>query len=77
MQGTMAKAQKIRASKQTYVSPGQGLLPGFESPFDRHLNAGNRWVKLAAKIPWDNMVSVYQSQLRNQKTGAEGINPRW
>jgi hypothetical protein len=72
----MAKAQKVRASKQAYVSPGQASLPGFESPFDRHLSPDNRWVRLAAKIPWDNMVSVYQSQLRNQKTGAEGINPR-
>lgn len=72
----MARAEKTRAARQAYVSQLQPPLPGFENPFDRHLNPNNRWIQLAAKIPWDSLVGVYQSQLRNDKTGAEGINPR-
>lgn len=72
----MAKASKNRASKQAYVSPGQGVLIGFESPFSQHLDPHNRWVKLAHRIPWDALVNTYQRQLNNQATGADGINPR-
>ena len=72
----MAKALKNRASKQVYTSPAQGTLAGFESPFSKHLNAGNRWVVLSRKIPWDSLVNVYQKQLNNSLTGADGINPR-
>ena len=76
MHRNMAKALKNRASKQGYVSPAQQILPGFESPFSRHLNPLNRWVLLAEKIPWDELVNVYSKQLRNSQTGADGINPR-
>jgi hypothetical protein len=72
----MAKAAKTRASKQSYISPNQLTLVGFESPFSNHLNPTNRWVTLSRKIPWDVLVNVYQKQLNNSHTGAEGINPR-
>lgn len=72
----MAKANKNRASKQQYLSQNQLTLDGFETPFDRSLNPYNRWVILAHKIPWDLLVSTYQSQMGNSKTGADGINPR-
>ncbi len=72
----MAKALKNRASKQSYLSPTQIRLPGFESPFSRHLNPTNRWVVLADKIPWDALVNVYHQQMGNQQTGADGINAR-
>ncbi len=72
----MAKAQKGRASKQGYVTPNQLTLVGFESPFSNHLNPYNRWVVLSQKIPWDTLVNVYQKQMNNSKTGADGINPR-
>lgn len=72
----MAKAQKNRASKRTYISPNQLTLVGFESPFSNHLNPENRWVVLSHKIPWDTLVNVYQKQMNNSETGAEGINPR-
>ena len=72
----MAKALKNRASKQKYVSPSQLALPGFDTPFAEHLNPGNRWVVLAGKIPWDKLVSVYENQMHNSETGADGINPR-
>ena len=76
VQGKMPKASKNRASKQAYVSVSQQMLDGFVTPFSRHLNASNRWVVLAAKIPWDDLVSIYHRQLSNDKTGASGINPR-
>lgn len=72
----MPKASKTRASKQAYVSTNQPLLDGFVTPFSKHLNESNRWVVLAAKIPWDELVSVYRKQLANAKTGASSINPR-
>lgn len=72
----MAKALKNRASKQAYISPAQGIFPGFESPFSRHLNLSNRWVVLSGKLPWDKLVNVYNKQMRNSQTGADGINPR-
>ena len=76
MQGDMAKAQKNRASKQPYVSSNQTTIIGFESPFSQTLDLNNRWVILAHKIPWDLLVSSYQSQMNNSQTGADGINPR-
>ena len=72
----MAKALKYRASKSAYVSPSQLILDGFESPFSQSLNPNNRWVKLAAKIPWDILVDTYLYQLNNSETGADAINPR-
>jgi transposase, IS5 family len=72
----MAKAQKNRASKQAYVGQKQLVLAGFETPFSRSLNPNNRWVQLAHKIPWDVLVNTYQKQMSNEKTGADGINPR-
>ena len=72
----MAKALKNRASKQPYNSQNQFTLPGFESPFSKSLNPYNRWVVLARKIPWDILVKTYLGQMGNNKTGADGINPR-
>ena len=48
----------------------------FDTPFAKQLNSTNRWVVLANKIPWDELVSVYSQQMGNRKTGADGINPR-
>lgn len=72
----MSKALKTRASKQAYISPAQPTFPGFETPFSKHLNPVNRWIILGNKIPWDELVNVYQKQMNNSKTGADGINPR-
>ncbi len=72
----MAKSSKIRASKQKYVSPGQGVLSCFETPFSRSLAPDNPWVVLAGQLPWDLLVSIYQKQMGNDRTGAGGINPR-
>jgi len=67
---------KYRASKQSYTSPLQQILLGFETPFAKELNPDNRWVKLAHIIPWDSLVSEYRLKMNNSRTGADGINPR-
>jgi IS5 family transposase len=76
VQGNMAKASKTRASKQAYISPTQLILAGFETPFESKLDANNRWVQLAHRIPWDNIVNVYESQMNNGITGASNVNGR-
>jgi len=72
----MAIAQKNRASKNPYISTNQLTLVGFESPFTQFLDANNRWVVLAKKIPWDVLVSTYEHSMQNSSMGADGINPR-
>lgn len=76
MQGIMARASKIRASKQAYQSASQLTLEGFETPFSQQLTSENRWVRLAEQIPWDQIVSVYDKQMRNHVTGASHVNGR-
>lgn len=72
----MAKALKNRASKLQYTPSVQTIFPGFETPFAKYLNSSNRWIVLGKRIPWDDLVNVYQKQMGNSKTGADGINPR-
>ena len=72
----MPQALKNRASKLPYISTTQLAVEGFDSPFAKHLNPDNRWVKWAHKIPWDALVGVYSKQMGNAQTGADGINPR-
>lgn len=72
----MAKALKSRASKFKYVSQLQLTITGFETPFSQNLDANNRWVILAKKIPWDSLANIYSKQLNNNDKGADGINPR-
>jgi len=76
MQTIMPRASKIRASKLPYQSVSQLTLEGFETPFAQKLQAQNRWVVLAQRIPWDDIVSVYDKQMRNSETGASHINGR-
>lgn len=72
----MAKSTKTLASKTKYVSQHQLKFEGFESPFERHLDPKNRWIVLAKQLPWDEIISIYQGQLRNNDTGSPGLNPR-
>ena len=72
----MPVAQKNRASKLKYVSTTQLELEGFETTFHQKLDSNNRWVLLAQKIPWDDLVIAYNNQLNNKSTGASAINAR-
>ncbi len=72
----MARASKIRASKHAYQSTSQLTFSGFETPFAQKLSADNRWIILAQRIPWDQIVSVYDKQMHNGVTGASHVNGR-
>jgi IS5 family transposase len=72
----MAKAFKNRASKKAHLITAQPSFVGFESSFSQKLPANNRWVQLAEKIPWDDIVEVYNRQFHNTPTGTSHIHPR-
>ena len=72
----MAKAEKKRASRLGYESQYQLVIPGFETPFDKHLDPRNRWVVLAKSIPWDRLVNVYMRKMGKSNFGTSKINPR-
>jgi transposase, IS5 family len=76
MQEKMARASKTRASKLAYVSISQMSLEGFETPFSQQLLSSNRWVQLAHQLPWDEIVSSYNLQMKNHETGASHVNGR-
>lgn len=76
MQGKMQKGSKKRAAAVRFVSPGQLVLSGFETPFSQKLNPTNRWVLLAGKIPWDEVCNIYTRQLGVSRTGRPPISPR-
>lgn len=50
-----------------YNPTSQMTIEGFESPFHQKLSPENRWVKLAALIPWDELASVYARNLQDTK----------
>lgn len=43
----------------------QGQLPfeGFDTTFEQRLDPDNRWVKLAALVPWDELATIYAKNL--------------
>ena len=58
-----------------YTPASQLTLEGFKHPFDQHLDDKNRWVKLAALIPWDKLAGVYCKKLRSD-SGRESVDAR-
>lgn len=42
----------------------QKQLRLFETPFEQQLDKSNRWVQLADKLPWDDLVKIYNKKLR-------------
>jgi transposase, IS5 family len=53
----------------------QNQLSLFETPFEQHLDKNNRWVQLADKLPWDDLIKIYNKKLRSD-FGAPSINGR-
>ena len=53
----------------------QKQLHLFETPFEQHLDKSNRWVLLADKLPWGDLVRIYNRKLRAD-FGAPGIDGR-
>src|SRR5690606_6809858 len=72
----MSNTRKKRAPAPEYRSPGQLVIPGFESPFSRSLDANNRWVRLADKIPWDALSNIYLKSFPQKSTGRPPLSPR-
>ena len=76
MQGPMKKTSKKHAPVSEYVSPNQLVLKGFETPFYQKLETDNRWVVLSSKIPWDDLVCLYNKHNKVHDTGRPSLNPR-
>ena len=58
-----------------YTSSNQLTLEGFSHPFERDLSPENRWVKLAALIPWDSLAAVYAKSL-SSTSGRASVDVR-
>ena len=56
-------------------SQNQLTIEGFESPFERTMDKNNRWVKLSACIPWDELADAYYQSF-NTKTGRPAKDSR-
>ena len=72
----MGNYPKKLAPKPQYLSTQQMTIEGFETPFERHLKADNRWVVMAKLIPWDDISNVYLKHVGVSKTGRKPLNPR-
>lgn len=42
-----------------YTPAANRKLSLFTTPFDQHLSANNRWVRMEALVPWDEMAKVF------------------
>ena len=60
----------IRIHSQTQLT-----IEGFESPFERTMDKTNRWVKLGASIPWDDLADAYYASF-NSNTGRPAKDAR-
>ena len=58
-----------------YDSQFQTKFEDFSSLYQLRLNPGNRWVQLAALLPWDEMVSIYKKKF-SRTMGAPSVDPR-
>ena len=52
-----------------HSTPGQLSFENFYLPFGGHLNGENRWVRLAAAIPWESVETEYAQQF-SERMGA-------
>jgi transposase, IS5 family len=76
MQGIMPSPRKKHAPHVPYVSQNQLTIAGFETPFSQNLDKNNRWVRLADKIPWDELAGIYMKRFSIKATGRPPLNPR-
>lgn len=58
-----------------YTSSHQLSIEQFKTPFQLSLDLNNRWVKLASKMPWDKLASIYHKTLSSDQ-GAPAIDAR-
>ena len=57
-----------------YTSQNQLTFDGFKTPFDHNLNRKNRWVVLAALLPWDKLAGEYAKKLNPSLGGYNAPN---
>lgn len=55
---------KSRAFMIKYTPQNQIRLELFKHPFEQELDKENRWVKMAAIVPWDELAAVYSRNLK-------------
>lgn len=72
----MRKTSKRRAPRGEYTSQSQLVFSGFETPFYNQLDPSNRWVVLSARIPWDDLVKLFNKANPQKSTGRPALNPR-
>ncbi len=58
-----------------YIPSSQLTILEFKTPFQTHLDSQNRWVKLAAALPWDSLAQIYHRRMSCEK-GAPSIDAR-
>jgi transposase, IS5 family len=59
-----------------YTSQFQTKIDEFSSLYQLQLNPNNRWIQLAALLPWDKMINIYKKKF-SREMGAPSINPRF
>ena len=47
-----------------YTGTEQLSFEGFETHLGKELDGTNRWVRMAAEIPWDALAGIYERSLR-------------
>lgn len=72
----MQKTPKRRAPRSEYTSQSQLSFTGFETPFYNGLDPSNRWVVLSSRIPWDELVNLFNKRNPPKSTGRPSLNPR-
>ena len=58
-----------------YKSEKQSAFSGFETRLERELDENNRWVRLAAAVPWDELAKGYYKKM-SSKYGRPGKDAR-
>lgn len=58
-----------------YTPASERSFSLFTSPFGQSLDANNRWVKMAAVVPWDQMATVFFSKM-SKNYGRQSIDLR-
>ena len=58
-----------------YTPSSQLTLEEFKHPFHNQLRPDNRWVQLAAFVPWDELAAIYAKQL-NPNAGRLSVDIR-
>lgn len=58
-----------------YTAANQLSIEEFQTPFQLNVDKDNRWVKLAALIPWDELAGIYYQSM-SADMGAPSIDAR-